>query len=276
MRNTTWIRLQESPSWRRIYEQYRKLPNGLRRPIRYLAIPHWLLATSLVRCAARNRVIRGPFRGMKLELSPLSKTHHIGYILGTQELELNPLIDTIIARGYRSILNIGAAEGYYAIGLAMRNPGSQVIAYEALSELHPILTRCAHQNRVSDRISIQGRCHIGDLQNSLKRAASPALIFMDIEGGEVALLDPAIVPALTRTDIIVEMHDYLVSNATETVLSRFASTHSITRWTSCPRTIEDFPREFLPVFRKIFPQLCIDLMDERRPAAQQWLYLVAK
>jgi predicted O-methyltransferase YrrM len=276
MRHTTWMRLQALPYWTDVYGHYRKLPGAIRTPIRILTLPHWQLATYMVRSAARNRVVAGPFRGMKLELSPLSKSHHLGYLLGSQEMELRPLIEKTISRGYGTILNVGAADGYYAVGLAMRLPDARVIAYEALPEMHPVILRAARENNVAGRISLAGRCGIADLQCGLEAATAPVLVFMDIEGGECELLDPRAAPALRTADIVVEMHDCFVPNATETVLSRFTATHDVEHVTSRPRTINDFPPGFLTMMTKFAPQLSVDLMDERRPATQGWLYMKSR
>ncbi|HVH77832.1 MAG TPA: hypothetical protein VM782_00455, partial [Stellaceae bacterium] len=122
MRHATWLKIESSPFWHSAYRRYRLLPDGLRRPLRALMMPRWQFAAFLVRHWARHRVVAGPFRGMRIELSPLSSRHLLGYILGSQEIELREAINRIIARGYRTILNVGAADGHYAVGLAVRAP----------------------------------------------------------------------------------------------------------------------------------------------------------
>src|SRR5947207_9293501 len=47
-------------------------------------------------------------------------------------------------------------------------------------------------------------------------------------------------------------------------------------YTAQARTLSDFPADFLPTFRRWFPRLAVDLMDERRPGVQRWLFLTAK
>ena len=276
MRHTTWLRIQSSPFWLSVYRRYRLLPEGVRRPLRALMMPRWQFAVFLVRHAARHRAVAGPFRGMRIELSPLSSRHLLGYILGSQELELRDAITQIVARGYRTIFNIGAADGYYAVGLAVRSPQARIEAFEALRELHPLIARTAAANGVADRIAIRGTCTAAMLRDRLEAAASPALVLMDIEGGEVALLDPLAVPQLARVDILVETHDAFVADATEILIRRFGATHEITCYTARPRALDDFPAEFLPRLRRWFPQLAVELMNERRTGLQRWLLLTAR
>jgi hypothetical protein len=276
MRYATWVRLEASPFWYDIYKQYRRLPDGVRAPLRVLLMPHWHLAVLLVRLAARDRVVAGPFRGMRIALSPLSKRHLLGYILGSQECELHEVIGRIIDRGYDRIVNVGAADGYYAVGLALRLPRAEVEAFEALPEFHALIERSARLNSVADRIALHGRCEVTDLRQSLLRAGPRPLVLMDIEGGEKDLLDPQAVPELQQADILVETHDAFVPQVTDTLIERFWQTHDVECYTAQPRILADFPADFLAAFRCRFPRLAVDLMDERRTGIQRWLFLTAK
>jgi hypothetical protein len=276
MRHATWLKIESSPFWHGAYRRYRLLPDSVRRPLRALLTPRWQLAAFLVRQAARHRAVAGPFRGMRIELSPLSSRHLLGYILGSQELELREVIDDIIAHGYRTILNVGAADGYYAVGLAARLPQARVEAFEALPELHPLIARTAAANGVSGRISVAGTCTPALLRGSLAAAEGPTLILMDIEGGEIELLDPGAIPELAAADILVETHDAFVADVTTTLIGRFQETHDIACYAARPRMLGDFPPDFLPSLRRWFPHLAVDLMDERRTGQQRWLMLTAK
>jgi hypothetical protein len=239
-------------------------------------MPHWHLAARLVRIAARHRVVAGPFRGMKIQLSPLSSRHLLGYILGSQELELREVIGRIVERSYGTIINVGAADGYYAVGLALRLPSARIEAFETLGEFHPLIESSARLNGVSARIALRGMCDANALRRSLEQATPPALVVMDIEGGEVDLLDPQSIPQLRQTDILVETHDAFVAQATDTLVDRFWQTHNVECYTAQARILPDFPADFLPAFRRWFPRLAVDLMDERRTGVQRWLFLAAK
>ena len=276
MRHATWLRLEASPFWHDLYRQYRRLPDGVRAPLRALMMPHWHLAARLVRIAARHEVVAGPFRGMKIQLSPLSSRHLLGYILGSQELELREVISRIIERGYGTIINVGAADGYYAVGLARQLPSSRVEAFETLDEFHPLIESSARLNGVSARITLRGMCDANALRQSLESVTPPALVVMDIEGAEVGLLDPRSILQLRHTDILVETHDAFVAQATDTLIDRFWQTHNVECYTAQARILSDFPADFLPAFRRWFPRLAVDLMDERRTGVQRWLFLTAK
>ena len=139
-----------------------------------------------------------------------------------------------------------------------------------------MIARSAARNGVADRLAVHGYCTTATLRARLEAATAPTLIVMDIEGGEVELLDLEANPRLAHADILVETHDAFVAHATETLVARFSATHEIDRYHAQPRTLDDFPVDFLPLFRRLFPRLAVDLLDERRTGVQQWLFLTAK
>jgi hypothetical protein len=276
MRHATWLRLEASPLFSTAYQRYRRLPAGVRAPLRTLLLPHWQMAAYLIRAAARRRVVTGPFRGMRFELSALSGRHLLGYLLGSYERELREVVGRILDRGYGTVINIGAGEGYYAVGFALRSPATRIDAFEALSEYHPLIERSVRLNRVADRITLNGLCDAVSLQCHLRDAAPPTLVFMDIEGGEIDLLNPELISPLQHADILVETHDAFAPGVTEILIDRFSHTHNVECYTAQPRVLSDFPTDFLPLFRHMFPRLAVDLMDERRTGTQRWLFLTVK
>ena len=122
MRHSTWLTLQSYPLWQAAYGAYRKLPSGVRGLLRWFVVPRWELAIALVMRAAQERVVAGPFQGMNIPLSGVSKRLLPSYVLGSTELELRDLIERLIASNYSTIINVGAADGYYAVGFARRSP----------------------------------------------------------------------------------------------------------------------------------------------------------
>jgi hypothetical protein len=129
---------------------------------------------------------------------------------------------------------------------------------------------------VSDRVAIAGTCTTALLNARLNAAEGPTLVLMDIEGGEVGLLDPQAIPSLARADILVETHDAFVADATVTLIHRFRETHDIACCSARPRALDDFPPQFLPSLKRWFPELAVELMNERRTGLQRWLMLTAK
>ena len=123
MQHATWSAIESSPVAMGVYRFYRKLvPPSARTLLRWFVMPRWNAAAALVRHRAANTVLSGPFRGMRLSLTPVSNRNLLGYLLGTQEAELHDVVRRVIARGYSRIINVGAADGYYAVGFLREMP----------------------------------------------------------------------------------------------------------------------------------------------------------
>ena len=86
----------------------------------------------------------------------------------------------------------------------------------------------------------QGLCDIGALRTSLK-GRSRSLVFMDIEGGEALLLDPAVIPELKQATLWSK-HMILRFGTDALIRERFAQTHQIVEISPKDRTAEDFPK----------------------------------
>src|SRR5215813_4226420 len=70
-----------------------------------------------------NRVLTGPFKGMIVTDQPnWDDGNSTLKLLGCYEHELWDAIELAITRKPSAVINIGCAEGYYAIGLARRLP----------------------------------------------------------------------------------------------------------------------------------------------------------
>jgi tRNA G46 methylase TrmB len=61
--------------------------------------------------------------------------------LGAYEFYLHDAVEDAIQRRPPLCIDVGAAEGYYTLGLAHRLPGSRHIAYEMVDEFRAILSQ---------------------------------------------------------------------------------------------------------------------------------------
>jgi hypothetical protein len=170
-----------------------------------------------------SRVLTGPFAGM---VFVAQGTHGslAPKLLGTYEHELQGVIDTIIAAEYEAVVNIGAAEGYYAIGLARRMPKARILAHDTDAKAQTVCRHLAATNGVSARVTVGGAFNHADFA---VLAGTRAVVLCDIEGAEKDLLEPQRAPALAGIDILVECHDCFVPGVTELIAGRFSSTHAI-------------------------------------------------
>ena len=81
-------------------------------------------------------------------------------IIGCYEEELHPWVADLLLHNYNAIVNIGCAEGYYAIGFALKSvsQGGLIYAYDINPVARHSCLRMARLNNVPDRIKIRGAC----------------------------------------------------------------------------------------------------------------------
>ena len=129
--------------------------------------PTAVLTRAVVRRTGQS-VASGPFRGMKYVADGVGSVYY-PKLLGVYERELHPVIEAIHSLGPDRIIDIGAAEGYYAVGLAMSNPKAIVTAFEQESDGQELIRDMAARNGVVDRVHVLGRCEPADLRAELSR-----------------------------------------------------------------------------------------------------------
>ena len=186
-------------------------------------------------------VMQGPLAGMDF-LPQSAEGCHIAKLLGCYEQPLQPFIEEAINLAYPTILNIGCAEGYYAVGMARRMPNTQVLAFDLNPKAQEVCTTLAQKNGVSDRIKVGALFKPEDFESYAKQKV---LVLCDIEGAEKELLNPELAPALKGMDLIVESHECLISGMTQTLIDRFKDTHNITLiQDNGQRQLKDSPQWF--------------------------------
>lgn len=194
-----------------------RLNNGLRLLAKYRST---LIQNTLIQKYG-TRVLAGPFTGVELPENN-AEGCYVPKLLGCYESELHPCWEKAKNSGYEVILNIGCAEGYYAIGLARLLPGAEVRAYDIDQNARRICQRMAEANGVTLRIGARFRG-----EDFAEFAGRRTLVVCDIEGGELDLLDPAKYPALRDLDLVVELHQTPRGHAVNLLPPRFAGSHEI-------------------------------------------------
>ena len=132
-----------------------------------------------------NKVLTGPFKGMVYAELKSTGSPLLPKILGSYEDELHDIFAKIIPYRYNTVIDVGCAEGYYAVGLAMRLPAATVYAFDT-DEVG--LARCkkmAEINKVANRVILKGFCDANTLRDFDYK--HPSLVICDCEGYEQQL-----------------------------------------------------------------------------------------
>jgi hypothetical protein len=218
-------------------------------PAPYQALRSWRERVALERVFASITksgdfaVRSGPFQGMlypRQIVTPerLLKNGVVPKLLGCYEAELHEVVEQALKREYVKIINIGCAEGYYAIGLARRMPMTAVFAFDSDPLARLLCEEMARANAVSERVHVRGECTVEALRTLVSESC---LVVCDCEGCERELLDPGLVPGLATCDIVVELHDCVDPRISGTIRQRFARTHDVLQLTKVKRDPGAYP-----------------------------------
>lgn len=219
--------------------------------------------------SGNNSVRSGPFKGMKLgEIKQVVDGRTLPQLVGSYESELHEAIDLLLQTGYTQVINVGCANGYYAVGFALRMPEAKIFAFDIDSRSRSETLELARINGVSDRITVGGECDAGTL-NGL--ASPTTIVLMDCEGCEKDLLDIEAAPQLRACDLLVELHDFAVPDVSTTISRRFSGSHD-------QRFISSEPRDpdLYPILEPLTPVQRLRALSESRGIDIGWALLTAK
>jgi hypothetical protein len=156
----------------------------------------------------------GPFKGLKLQEDAWwGRTEIASILLGLYEKEI---LDALISipSTHRTFIDLGAADGYYGIGVLINNMFQASHCYE-ISELGRSTIRAnAELNNVEDRVRIHGIAK-PDFYSGLKAEGvdlAKCVLLCDIEGAEFDLLCDDTFEAFQGSIILIEIHDFLVGD----------------------------------------------------------------
>lgn len=164
-----------------------------------------------------NRVAHGPFRGLLLG----ADTHWSGggadkggMILGLYEQEILNILADIPAK-YRTFIDLGAADGYYGLGMLVNNRFDTSYCYEIVERGREVIAANAVLNNVADRVIIRGEATREFYKDFPAEVRDQSLLLIDIEGAEFDLVDADTFAAFSKAMIVIEIHDWMVENGAE-------------------------------------------------------------
>ena len=149
-----------------------------------------------------NVIFSGPFKGMVFSNTGWGSSEHLGMLAGTYEY---PVVDHLseLARHSTTFIDIGAASGYYSVGLAQAFPHLQVFAFESSPRSRKIMEANVLDNRVDHQIKIFGKFE-GDFP--MEFILESCFFLFDIEGGEYSLINRDFLIKAKKCHFVVELH----------------------------------------------------------------------
>ncbi|KHJ36976.1 hypothetical protein PBAC_28210 [Pedobacter glucosidilyticus] len=217
-----------------------------------------------------NIIRGGPFKGAIYNLSSIGSTL-TPKLLGTYEHELYEYFTSDFLKNYERFIDIGAAEGYYVVGVRYLNQEINLIAFETEAKGRKKLLKNLLKNNLWDdkKVLIKSECTHLELKKALM-IKQKTFVLCDIEGYENILLDLNKVPQLSSCDILVEIHHNLVKNIEDILLDRFSTTHEATKINKLDKTI--LSKNYTDYFiHKKFNYLCNEFRKN-----ETWIFFKSK
>ncbi|NQZ56647.1 MAG: methyltransferase [Lentisphaeraceae bacterium] len=218
-------------------------------------------------------VKNGPFKGMVYPEKKAFGSAIVPKLLGSYEKELHEVIDEICSQKYSEVVDIGCAEGYYAIGLAMRMSEVNVFAYDTNVEAIGFCHKMARINNVEERVFTGSFCD-GQTLCSIPFKGK-ALIISDCEGYEKELFTEEVVSRLGQHDFLIELHDCFDIEISSTIRQRFEKTHSI----RAIRSIDDITKAHTYFYKELSDYDLAtrrELLAEDREQIMEWFYMTPR
>jgi hypothetical protein len=218
-------------------------------------------------------VKHGPFKGLKYPVANSFGSVMLPKLLGSYEKELHPIIEEICQTPYINIIDVGCAEGYYAIGFAMRNPKAKIFAFDIEPIAQDFCSHLAQINGVNQRVKIEGFCSSETFKEFSFNGKD--LIFCDCEGYEKKLFTEDLVPYLNNCDLLIELHDFLDIDISSYISNLFKETHE----QIFIESIDDIKKAKTYDYKEIKDLDLISkkrILAENRPTIMEWVFLKSK
>ncbi|MFC5455673.1 methyltransferase [Prosthecobacter fluviatilis] len=206
--------------WRPIEATLIRFSRGLRRRRTRMQIEHLM-----EKLRKQPEVRQGRFAGMRYAAIEATCSAVIPKLLGTYESELDSVFERVFANAYEQVVDIGCAEGYYAIGLALQFPGCHVYAFDTDFRAQELCRKNARLNKVEDRVAVAGEVTAEKLADTIQERR--CLIVCDCEGFERNLFNHKTVGEFYKSDLLIETHDFIRDGISKYLIGLFANTHQV-------------------------------------------------
>jgi hypothetical protein len=252
-----WTRLPSAVK-RGTKRAYTRLPATLQTTVRERVIWPTSREAEMTRAYVERHgltVRRGPFQGLTYPADLVGRVDAlVPKLIGSYEAELHPALERLQTR---SVVNIGSADGYYAVGLTRR--GSSVRAFDSDRTARKVSTRLAEANGVALTTG-------GTVTPTTLGHLAGELIVCDCEGCEATVLNP---DSLRDCSLIVELHDFVKPGVGDEVIQRFSATHEIEIVDQEARNPAEFPEV------QELPHAALAL-EEGRPEPMRWAVMTPR
>jgi hypothetical protein len=171
-----------------------------------------------------NIILNGPFKGTKYITKGIAESTILPKIVGSYEAQLHDTVNEVAKKNYSDIVDIGCAEGYYAIGFAKKMRNTMVHCFDINKSDILICQEIAKLNNLTN-LTFNFFCTNEMLKEF--QFKNKVLVFCDTEGFELELFTEDVIHSLKKHDLLIEIHDINNPEISNTLYNRFIDTHNI-------------------------------------------------
>lgn len=152
----------------------------------------------------------GHFQGLKLDPhAAWGKMDYCSMLLGTYEKEIIDEIHNESHTDKKILVELGAADGFYAIGTVFNKRFIQAYCFEMTENGRNTIARNAELNAVANQITIHGYADSNFYSNLTDTNWSDVFILCDVEGAEFEIFDDDCLKAIRGSTIVIEIHHWI-------------------------------------------------------------------
>jgi len=193
--------------------------------------------------------------------------------LGIYEYEILVELEVLLEGQNKTFIDIGAADGYYAVGALFSGLCGKVICFEQSEAGRTTIRDNWKANGAHGSLIVQGEANNESLSALKESDVNNAVVLIDVEGAEFDILTEPVLEKLKRCVVILEVHNWA-----EDFVSRYTG---LLQRLHAYFDIEKIDRKTVDLYS--FSELR-DLTDdnrallgsERRPCAMRFLKLLPR
>ena len=152
----------------------------------------------------------GPFKGLRLTHNPWWGQLDLGsQCLGLYEKEILKFIENIEDGQFTNFIDIGAADGYYAVGILSTGKIQRSICFEKTDKGREAIFTNWKNNGAIGQLVVKAKANFESIATLTEHDLERSLILIDIEGGEFELLNNDTIHKFRYSKILLEIHNWV-------------------------------------------------------------------
>ena len=223
-----------------------------------------------------NKILNGPFKGLNLDIQiERDYSSVIPLIMGVYE---EIVTETIVNNSYErtDFVDIGAAYGYFAVGVLKSKLFNRTVAYEIDEKCRRQIDKLYNINELNSEIKIFGEATESLIKKHVDTGIinpSKSFFLIDVEGFEFKFLTNDLLSSIKDAIILIEIHDFGDFDKGDFInlIDRASTFFNVLELRDNKRTL--YKNDFLD---SLITDLKFLFLSESRSETQKWLILTPK